>query len=290
MSKHFKMTKRTKKKLVTLILTIIVLSVGYLQDQYFDSYDSEYQSGPASPQGNSSAEETPETEFQTDGFDPMGGLTHLDLSEIPAYDGSQEYCVINGNEPWITGNTTEAFEFYSELDSLGRCGPAYANVCQELMPTEKRESISEVKPSGWHNQKYDFVDNGGYVYNRCHLIAFQLCAENATRTNLITGTRQMNVAMIPFENMIADYVKETGNHVLYRVTPIFEEDGHSIVTGTSAGIISNTADSSGNLLPSGVLMEAKSVEDDEICFNVFIYNAQDGVEFDYATGENWAAE
>lgn len=190
--------------------------------------------------------------------------------DIPAYD-SEPYAIINDNEPFFSEDeiTTDVFETYSKLDSLGRCGTAYANVCQELMPTEERESISDVKPTGWHNKKYDFVE-GRYVYNRCHLIAFELAAENANKQNLITGTRYFNVTgMLPFENMVADYVKETDNHVLYRVTPVFEGD---------------------NLVADGVLMEAYSVEDegDGICYCVFVYNVQPGVEIDYATGENRA--
>ncbi|MBO5461599.1 MAG: DNA/RNA non-specific endonuclease, partial [Ruminococcus sp.] len=154
---------------------------------------------------------------------------------------------------------------------LGRCGEAYANICQELMPTEERGNISSVKPSGWVNAEYDFID-GKYLYNRCHLIGFQLAGENANECNLITGTRYFNVeGMLPFENMIADYVKETENHVLYRVTPIYEGS---------------------NLVASGVQMEAKSVEDDGegILFNVYCYNVQPGVEIDYATGESWEAD
>lgn len=183
------------------------------------------------------------------------------------------YVVVNNNEPYFTNEekrNTEAVEVYSDLDDLGRCGVAYANICKELMPTEKRESLSSVTPSGWHNKKYDFVD-GSWVYNRAHIIGFQLAGEQANEENLITGTRYFNVTgMLPFENMVADYVRETNNHVLYRVTPVFDGD---------------------NLLCEGVLMEAWSVEDegDGVCFNVFCYNVQPGVEFDYTTGENWEA-
>ena len=154
------------------------------------------------------------------------------------------------------------------MDALGRCGVAYANVCLETMPTEKRGSISEVKPTGWHSVKYDNVD-GKSLYNRCHLIGYQLTAENANQQNLITGTRYLNVdGMLPFENMVADYVKETDNHVLYRVTPIFTGD---------------------NLVADGVLMEGYSVEDegDGICFCVYAYNVQPGITIDYATGDSW---
>ena len=190
-----------------------------------------------------------------------------DLESIPAYAG-EPYIVINDNQPFFeeTDYTAEAFETYSELDALGRCGPAYACVGVELMPTEDRESISSVTPSGWINVEYD----GQYLYNRCHLIGFQLTGENANEGNLITGTRYMNVdGMLPFENLVADYVKETENHVLYRVTPVFEGD---------------------NLVASGVLMEALSVEDrgEGVCFNVYAYNVQPSISIDYATGESWA--
>lgn len=192
----------------------------------------------------------------------------VDLSSIPTFSGDP-YVVINDNEPGFTDAdlTTTSFETYSDLDALGRCGVAYANIGTDLMPTEERGSIGQVKPSGWHTVKYDCVD-GKYLYNRCHLIGYQLTAENANTKNLITGTRYMNVeGMLPFENMVADYIKETGNHVLYRVTPIFDGD---------------------NLVASGVLMEAKSVEDngDGILFNVYCYNAQPGVSIDYATGDS----
>lgn len=190
------------------------------------------------------------------------------LDEIPEYTGDP-YVVLNGNQPDFSegDRTEEPFEYYSELDDLGRCQLAYANVGQDLMPTEKRGDIGSVKPTGWQTAKYDFVD-GKYLYNRCHLIGYQLSGENANKQNLITGTRYMNVdGMLPFENMVADYVKETGYHVLYRVTPVFDGD---------------------DLLAKGVQMEAWSVEDDGdgICFNVFVYNVQPGVVIDYATGEN----
>lgn len=196
------------------------------------------------------------------------GKNSISMGEVSAYSG-KPYVKIDGNEPGFTEKdiTKKSFEQYSELDSLGRCGVAYANIGQDLMPTEERSGIGKVKPSGWHTVKYDIVD-GKYLYNRCHLIGYQLTAENANEKNLITGTRYMNVdGMLPFENMVADYVKETGNHVLYRVTPIFEGK---------------------DLLAKGVQMEAYSVEDegDGICFNVFVYNVQPGIHIDYATGES----
>lgn len=198
--------------------------------------------------------------------------TVVSLADIPAFSDSP-YVVINGNEPYFEAAdlTTTAFEEYGTLDALGRCGVVWANVCPELMPTEDRGEIGHVKPTGWQSVKYDCVD-GKYLYNRCHLIGFQLTGENATKENLITGTRYLNVdGMLPFENMVADYVKETGNHVLYRVTPIFDGD---------------------NLVADGVLMEATSVEDEGegICFNVYCYNVQPGVTIDYATGESQLAE
>lgn len=194
------------------------------------------------------------------------------LGSIPEYSGDP-FCAINDNLPSFKESEmgTEAYEYFSELDSLGRCGVTMACVGRELMPTEPRESISHVYPSGWVNVPYSFVD-GEYLYNRCHLIGFQLTGENDNERNLITGTRYVNVeGMLPFENMVADYVKETGNHVLYRVTPIFQGE---------------------ELVARGVQMEAFSIEDngDGICFNVYCYNVQPGVIIDYATGESYPDE
>lgn len=194
------------------------------------------------------------------------------LSDIPEYSG-EPYVVIHENQPDFTkeDRTETSFETYADLDALGRCQAAFANVGTDLMPTKERGNIGKVKPTGWHTVKYDVVD-GKYLYNRCHLIGYQLTAENANEKNLITGTRYMNVeGMLPFENMVADYVRETNDHVLYRVTPVFEGD---------------------NLLADGVQMEAYSVEDDgeSICFNVFVYNVQPGVWIDYATGESGLGE
>lgn len=189
-------------------------------------------------------------------------------TDIPPYSG-EAYVVLRNNQPEFDPEdyTLTEFERYSELDNLGRCGVAYANVCVETMPTEGRGEIGRVRPSGWQTARYDFID-GQYLYNRCHLIGFQLAGENANERNLITGTRYMNVVgMLPFENQVADYVRETENHVLYRVTPVYD--------GT-------------NLVANGVQMEAFSVEDRGagVCFNVFVYNVQPGVVIDYATGEN----
>lgn len=196
----------------------------------------------------------------------------LEVSDIPEYSG-EPYIEINGNEPDFDQDqiTDKSFEEYSQLDSLGRCQEAEASIGEELMPTEERGSIGQIKPSGWHTVKYDNVD-GKYLYNRCHLIGYQLTAENANEENLITGTRYMNVeGMLPFENMVADYIKETGNHVMYEVTPVYDGD---------------------DLVASGVHMEGYSVEDEGegISFNIYAYNVQPGIEIDYATGESREAE
>lgn len=193
------------------------------------------------------------------------------LGELPAYDG-QPVVILNENQPDFPDGdkTSQSFERYSQLDYFGRCGAAYANVGLETMPTGERGAIGQVKPSGWQTVKYDFVD-GKYLYNRCHLIGWQLTGENANELNLITGTRYMNVqGMLPYENEVADYVKETGNHVLYRVTPIYGD---------------------GDLVARGVEMEALSVEDQGkgVCFHVYAYNVQPGVTIDYATGESWGS-
>lgn len=196
--------------------------------------------------------------------------TSYDLESIPEYSG-EPYVTIHDNVPFFSEEefTTDAFETYSELDDLGRCGTAYANICEEIMPTEKRGKIGMIKPSGWHTVKYTGID-GNYLYNRCHLIGYQLSAENANEKNLITGTRYLNVTgMLPFENMVADYVNETGNHVLYRVTPIYNQE---------------------NLVADGVLMEAQSVENDDLAFCVYCYNVQPGIEIDYHTGDSKSSE
>lgn len=203
------------------------------------------------------------------GQQQVHSLTALYLDEIPPFSG-EPYVAVNNNVPsFLPGEmTTSSYEVYSPLDDLGRCGVASACVGVDLMPTEERESIGQVKPSGWQTVKYDCVD-GKYLYNRCHLIGFQLTGENANKQNLITGTRYMNVeGMLPFENMVADYVKETENHVLYRVSPVYDGD---------------------DLVARGVQMEALSVEDEGegVSFNVYVYNSQPGVGIDYATGESW---
>lgn len=201
--------------------------------------------------------------------DLLNNNSYVSLDAIPAYDG-KAYVAVNNNEPFFTDSdmTTTAFENYSDLDSLGRCGVAYANICKDIMPTEERGKIGMIKPSGWHTVKYDVIKDR-YLYNRCHLIGYQLAGENANPKNLITGTRYLNVeGMLPFENLVADYVNNTGNHVLYRVTPMF---------------------SGSNLVANGVLIEAKSVEDNGggILFNVYCYNVQPGVGINYENGDSW---
>ena len=200
--------------------------------------------------------------------------TTFSIDQVGTYSGNP-YIAINNNVPYFTDSEmtrTDAFETYSNLDSLGRCGVAYANICNELMPTEERGEIGSIKPSGWHTANYHEYIDGNYLYNRCHLIGYQLSGENANEKNLITGTRYLNVqGMLPFEEEVADYVERTGNHVLYRVTPIFEGN---------------------NMVVSGVLMEAYSVEDQGkgVMFNVYCYNVQPGIVINYSTGDSALAE
>lgn len=193
------------------------------------------------------------------------------LDNIPKFDNENAFVIINDNVPQFYKDdlVTKSYEEYSRLDELGRCGEVMACIGTDIMPTKERGSISKIKPTGWQTVKYSNID-GKYLYNRCHLIGYQLTGENANGRNLITGTRYLNTeGMLPFENMVADYVKETKNHVIYRVTPIFKGD---------------------NLLASGVQIEAQSVEDDGegICFNVYVYNAQPDIIIDYATGDSKA--
>lgn len=219
---------------------------------------------PSASQGQQTESSAP-TEITT--------ASSFSLSDVPAYSG-KAYISVNGNVPYFTAAelTTTSFETYSDLDTLGRCGVTYACIGQDLMPTKERGSIGMVKPTGWHTVRYDDLVDGKYLYNRCHLIGYQLTGENANTKNLITGTRYLNIeGMLPFENMVADYIQETDNHVLYRVTPIFEGN---------------------NLLANGVLMEGYSVEDKGagVSYCVFAYNVQPGIEIDYATGESKLAD
>ncbi|MBS5334196.1 MAG: DNA/RNA non-specific endonuclease [Anaerovoracaceae bacterium] len=200
-------------------------------------------------------------------------VEYRSLADLPKYCG-EPYVELNGNIPEFDDEDMkkESFEIYSEFDDKGRCGVAYAKIGRELMPDEDRESIGQIKPSGWHTVRYDDIIKDKYLYNRCHLIGFQLAGENANEKNLITGTRYMNVdGMLPFENEVAEYVRTTGNHVMYRVTPVYDGD---------------------DLLAKGVVMEAYSVEDEGegVSFNVFVYNVQPGINIDYATGESSRAE
>ena len=232
----------TKRLLIKIVSLMILLLLAYIIDYYYENNEND-------TSGNSNAVEKT--------------MNVLDIQEYT----DKIYIEINNNKPYFEENdyTTKAFEKYSELDSKGRCGVAYANICKEIMPKdgEARGSISNVKPTGWKQTKV----NGEYIYNRCHLIGYQLAAENANEKNLITGTRYFNVeGMLPFENQVASYIENNkNNHVLYRVTPVFKGD---------------------NLLASGVEMEAYSVEDNGkgVCFNVFVYNVQPGASIDYATG------
>ena len=219
---------------------------------------------PSASQGQQTESSAP-TEITT--------ASSFSLSDVPAYSG-KAYTSVNGNVPYFSAAelATQSFETYSDLDSLGRCGVTYACIGKDLMPTEERGSIGMVKPTGWHTVRYDDLVDGKYLYNRCHLIGYQLTGENANTKNLITGTRYLNIeGMLPFENMVADYIQETNNHVLYRVTPIFEGN---------------------NLLANGVLMEGYSVEDKGagVSYCVFAYNVQPGIEIDYATGESKLAD
>lgn len=237
------------------------------------------QSGSETQDTTSDTAQSSATKTQQDTAAPTEGqpaenaeLQTLSATAIPAYTG-EATVVLNDNKPYFTETeyTTEAFERYSDLDSLGRCGVAYANVCEEIMPTEERGAIGMIKPSGWHTIKYDCVD-GKYLYNRCHLIGYQLSGENSNEKNLITGTRYLNVTgMLPYEDQVADYVHDTDNHVLYRVTPVFDGD---------------------NLVADGVEIEAASVEDKgaSLQFHVFCYNVQPGVVIDYKTGDSHLAD
>lgn len=270
--------KNSRKKKNSLGLTgvlVILVIAGLIKAGTNDSQPDTQTTEAVTVQAQDSASQTDVVQMSSE---EAAGLAEAHINTaleafanetIPEYSGNP-YVELNGNVPYFTDEelSTTAFELYSELDSLGRCGAAYANVCKEIMPTEERGSIGMVKTTGWHTVKYDCITDR-YLYNRCHLIGYQLAGENANEKNLITGTRYLNVdGMLPFENEVADYVNDTDNHVLYRVTPVFSGD---------------------NLLASGVIIEAKSVEDNGagVQFNVYCYNVQPGISIDYTTGESW---
>lgn len=264
--------KNSKNSIIIAVVAVIVLAlIGGLSSNEDTTLDTLLQS--SQPLNTTQAESfTKETEaFESEAHEEKitknVGVSSL-KGDLPQYEG-KPYIAVNGNEPEFTSDeiNDKYFEIYEPLDRYGRCTVAFACLGKETMPTEERGAIGSVKPSGWHTVKYDFVD-GKYLYNRCHLIGFQLSGENANKRNLITGTRYMNVeGMLPFENMVADYIDETGNHVMYRATPVFEGD---------------------DLVAKGVQIEGYSVEDEGegICFNVFCFNVQPGVVIDYTTGES----
>lgn len=270
--------KNSRKKKNSLGLTgvlVILVIAGLIKAGTNDSQPDTQTTEAVTVQAQDSASQTDVVQMSSE---EAAGLAEAHINTaleafasetIPEYSGNP-YVELNGNLPYFTDEelSTTAFELYSELDSLGRCGAGYANICKEIMPTEERGSIGMVKPTGWHTVKYDCIADR-YLYNRCHLIGYQLAGENANEKNLITGTRYLNVyGMLPFENEVADYVNDTDNHVLYRVTPVFSGD---------------------NLLASGVIIEAKSVEDNGagVQFNVYCYNVQPGISIDYIDGQSW---
>ena len=273
--------KNSKKKKNSLGLTgvlVILVIAGLIKAGTNDSLPDTQTTEAVTVQAQDSTFQTDATQMSSEEAASLAEA-HINTAleafvneTISEYSGNP-YVELNGNVPYFTDEelSTTAFELYSELDSLGRCGACYANVCKEIMPTEERGSIGMVKPTGWHTVKYDCITDR-YLYNRCHLIGYQLAGENANEKNLITGTRYLNVdGMLPFENEVADYVNDTDNHVLYRVTPVFSGD---------------------NLLASGVIIEAKSVEDNGagVQFNVYCYNVQPGISIDYIDGQSWEDE
>ena len=268
-----------KKKSIFLLVSILIyfLIISGCEQKSAIKSDIEQQTestaNAASTTSSFSAVPTTEVPTTVEKTTPTSEkLYPLQLDGIPPYSGIA-YIEINGNFPFFTPDdyTTSSYEYYSDLDSLGRCGVAYACVGKDLLPTEKRGAIGMVKPSGWHTVRYDNLISDKYLYNRCHLIAYELSGENANEKNLITGTRYMNIeGMLPFENRVHDYVENTGNHVLYRSTPIFEGN---------------------DLVANGVLLEGFSVEDSGsgISFCVYCYNVQPGIEIDYVTGDSHVA-
>ena len=271
--KHAK-TNLKAQSLLSLVLAFL-LSVALLPGCSSSSEgDTEAQQAAVEQTQQAETQESADQPQEAGGSEPEpASAAVVDLASVPAYSGSP-YVELYGNEPQFADSDKArgGFEEYSPLDSLGRCGVAFALIGTETMPTEERGSIGSVKPSGWHTVRYNGVVDGNYLYNRCHLIGYQLAGENANTKNLITGTRYLNVeGMLPFEDEVASYVDRTGNHVLYRVTPVF--DGS-------------------NLVANGVQMEAWSVEDGGkgVSFNVFCYNVQPGISINYDTGDSALAE
>lgn len=274
------MKRRTRKKIIKIALVAIMIGGYYLvnnMDQIKKGLLNEPLIKRKAVNKETADKKVKETEVKSNERNEMSqaenpSVSSVDLNQIPDFDGETTFVAINNNVPTFSDEDkakamSGSFEYYSELDSLGRVGIARANLGKETMPQkgEKRGAIGRVKPSGWQSLKFDIVD-GKYLYNRSHLIGWQLSGENDNEKNLATGTRFFNVdGMLPFENLVADYIKNTGNHVLYRVTPIFYED---------------------ELVMRGLQMEAYSVEDDGagVLYNVFVYNAQPGIYIDYLTG------
>lgn len=274
------MKKRTRKKIIKIALVAVILG-GYYLVNNMNQIKKGLSNEPLIKRKAVNKETADEKVKETETVNPNErnkmsqadtSVNSVDLNQIPDFDGQTTFVAINNYAPTFSEEDkakarSGSFEYYSELDSLGRVGIAYANLGKETMPQkgEKRGAIGRVKPSGWQSLKFESVD-GKYLYNRSHLIGWQLSAENDNEKNLATGTRFFNVdGMLPFENLVADYIKNTGNHVLYRVTPIFEGD---------------------ELVMRGLQMEAYSVEDDGagVSYNVFVYNAQPGIYIDYLTG------
>ncbi|MFW5677542.1 MAG: DNA/RNA non-specific endonuclease [Acetivibrio ethanolgignens] len=268
--------KLKKRRGVSVAILTIILLAGFANLPEKSMNDEMKESNISTEEKRNKEEETVVLDekcqdIKGDEIDQEIRKADFDVSYIPEYE-NEPYVIVNENEPFFTDDdlTTTSFEKYSDLDEFGRCGVCFVNVEPDIMPTEERGEIGQIKPTGWHTVKYENLINELYLYNRCHLIAYQLSGENANEKNLITGTRYMNVeGMLPFEKKVAEYVQRTGNHVLYRVTPVFENE---------------------NMLASGVLMEAKSVEDDGegVSFCVYCYNVQPGININYKDGESEA--
>ncbi len=258
--------RRNKRTVYGIVIAVSLVLSGF----FVEVYEPKNQSFDENNYGNTKYE----TVKPSAGVENENTKNTYTLENLPDFQGVSYVC-LNNNQPKFTKeekSCLDTFEVYSEIDKLGRCGQAFANISIETMPTKDREAIGHIRPSGWHTVKYNDIIEGNYLYNRCHLIAFALAGENANEKNLITGTRYMNVeGMLEFENKVNEYVKDTNNHVLYRVTPVFVGE---------------------ELVARGVLMEAWSVEDngEGICFYVFCYNVQPGIEIDYLTGNSKRSE